>query len=106
MLAVKYNVFMPRRVFGEKKCSRCGAVAQIHSYPRAGNMVELRLDCSKCKMSKHERLTTQNYIDLLDKERKYLEMLERATSGKKRDDLLKALERVRKDKLRAEVYSG
>lgn len=90
-------------IYGEQNCPRCNAIAQLRAHPHESGMVELRLDCPKCKMSKFIKLTTQRFLKLEKKEEKYLKMLEKATDGAQRRWLLRMLERTRKQKITAEV---
>jgi len=89
---------------GQKHCRRCHARAQLRVHDIENtNMVELRLDCPKCKLSKFVKLTTQKFLDLDKKEKKYLKLLHNATTGSQRNKILKRLEVIRRDKLVAEV---
>jgi len=90
-------------IYGEKNCPRCNAIAQLRAHPHESGMVELRLDCPKCYLSKFVKLTTQKFLRLEKKENKYLGMLQEAKTGQRKRQLLKMLEKVRKEKLIAEV---
>ena len=67
-------------------------------------MVELRLDCTKCKLSRYEELTTQKELNYRIQEEKWMERLERATSASRRNAILKKLEYLQKERLRISVY--
>lgn len=90
-------------IYGEEHCPRCNAIAQLRTHNHESGYVELRLDCSKCKMSKFVKLTTNKFLKLEKKEEKYLKMLQEAKTGAQRRWLLRMLERTRKQKLIAEV---
>lgn len=92
-----------RVIWGEKHCPRCNGVAQLRSHPFNNKMVELRLDCNYCKLSKFVQLTTEKFLDLTKKEEKWLKFLERETAPSRRNIILKKLENIRKERLRAEV---
>lgn len=93
-----------QRIYGTGHCPRCNAIAQLRTHKHEdSSMVELRLDCDKCKLSKFVKITTQRFLDLDRKEKKFLHMLERAESASRRNALLKMIEDVRKNKLVAEV---
>jgi hypothetical protein len=93
-----------RLIWGEKNCSRCNAIAQLRSYARGDKMVELRLDCKQCKLSRFEELTTQKELDFRIKEERWLNRLEKSTSARQRNAILKKLEYIRKERLRVSVY--
>lgn len=90
-------------IYGEEHCPRCNAIAQLRAHEHESGYVNLRLDCPKCKMSKHIKLTTKRFLKLEKKEKKYLSMLQEANSAVQRRWLLRMLERTRKQKLVAEV---
>ncbi len=91
-------------IFGESNCPRCNAIAQLRSFPiENSNMVQLRLVCPKCRLSKLEKVTTQKFLDLEQKEKKYLKLLQNASKPSQRDEILKRLERIRKEKYVSEV---
>jgi len=66
-------------------------------------MVELRLVCPKCRLSKLVKVTTQKFLDLDAKEKKYLKLLKNASSASRRNEIIKRLDKIRKDKYVAEV---
>lgn len=91
-------------IYGHEHCPRCNAIADLRALPvEDSNMVELRLICPKCRLSKFVKLTTQKALKLGREEKKLLTLLERSTSPRRKDAILKKLQQVRKDKLVAEV---
>jgi ssDNA-binding Zn-finger/Zn-ribbon topoisomerase 1 len=92
-----------KRIYGESHCPRCNAIAQLRAFDTETVMVELRLVCPKCRLSKYVKMTTQKSLDLEKKEKKLLDLLERANSPQRRNALLKQIEKTRREKLVTEV---
>lgn len=93
-----------RKIWGKKNCPRCNAIADLRSFPvEDTNMVELRLVCPKCRLSRYEKVTTEKYLELVKKEEKYLKRLDNAVSATERRFLFKKLDDVRKEMYVSEV---
>jgi ssDNA-binding Zn-finger/Zn-ribbon topoisomerase 1 len=91
-------------IYGEENCPRCNAIAKLRSFPiEESNMVQLRLVCPKCRLSKLIKVTTQKFLDLDAKEKKYLRLLQETSSPSRRNAILNRLDKIRKDKYVAEV---
>ncbi len=91
-------------IYGESNCPRCNAIAQLRAFPiEETNMVQLRLVCSKCKLSKLEKVTTQKFLDLDRKEKKYLKLLQTTQPGRRKDEILKRIQKIRREKYVSEV---
>ena len=94
-----------RNIYGKEHCPRCNAIAALRVHEREDDspMVELRLDCPKCRLSKLEKVTTRRFLELTLREERLQYLLSRSQSPRRREEIIRRLQEVRKEKIVAEV---